>query len=161
MARSLTTLLWLVLVLGVLIYAFAVLFVTEVQHDEFEDAGDDAYADLFTAMKTLSSVVVIYNWTETLPKAQTYLLAPFFFFALFGALGMTKLIISAIVDSLTAYKQRLEWETKYRQLAHLSSLWETEMTRRHLTKEDIAHLQGEARKKKLEERKAEMLDIFH
>merc|ERR1711879_422943 len=141
MARSLTTLLWLVLVLGVLIYAFAVLFVTEVQHDEFEDAGDDAYADLFTAMKTLSSVVVIYNWTETLPKAQTYLLATFFFFALFGALGMTKLIISAIVDSLTAYKQRLEWET--------------EMTRRHLTKEDIAHLQGEARKKKLEERKAE------
>jgi voltage-gated sodium channel len=157
---SLTTLCWIVTVMVILIYTFAIFFFMEVEHDSFENPSDDLWRDLFTGMATLTDIVVFARWTETLPPSQPILLLPFLMFIMLGAFGVTNVIIGVMVDATSAVKTALDWESDRKHLLTCSILWDEEITKRRIRVDDIEKLQGEARERKLQERASGLKEVL-
>jgi len=171
---SIGPLFWIVVALFFNTYAFALLFVDTVRHCDddvlrHEDAPyhghprplkdtimqdcSTCYEDLFTAMKTLTDVVVLEAWTETLPQSQPELLVPFFVYALISSFGVMNVIIGVMVDATAQTQVRLQWTAKSRSLVSMGEMWEDKIDSRGLGVSALESCETEwEQEQKIEER---------
>jgi len=108
----------------------------------------------------LIDVVVLIQWTQTIPKSQPYLLVPFYIFVLVSAFGIVNVIVGVMVDATADTKRKLEWSSKRKCLLSLGEMWEEEIHSRGLSREALQLLSEEERKVKQTERRAAVKSII-
>jgi len=159
---SLAPLLWIVIALLFTTYVFAIFFHLMVWNcKEVKDMPcSHSYQDLFTAMSTLTDVVVLQQWTDTIPETQPYLLVPFYLFVLITAFGIINVIVGVMVDATGDTRRKMEWSSKRQCLQSLGEMWEEEIHSRGLSRDALALLSEEERKVKHGERRTAVRAII-
>lgn len=163
------TLAWIMLLLALLHYVFAILFTLELKDQLFDDHGFDRFGNTAASMLTLLDIVMGATWVDILHPmlAQRPLLViPFFCFVLLASFGVVNVIIGVIVDATAETRNALEWRAKREKLGNAANMWWKQMESNAAPKDFVVERRGcsaeirEETKAQKEQRRQATLDIL-
>jgi hypothetical protein len=188
LTKSIKPLAWIVLVLFIFCYGFAIYFATVLKvTGQQQLLQGESWNSLPAAIKTMIGVVVVDGWTEifdvpegtcdtggdgtantttgcdepmgnTLQFLLIYL--PFYGFALLVVFGISNIIIGVIVDATNETKTRLEWADIRDEMLRLGEMWEAKIHQKGLSRQAIQGLSPDEQKLKIMERREAAKEIM-
>eukprot|EP00440_Ansanella_granifera_P033961 gb/GFBE01036840.1/.p1 GENE.gb/GFBE01036840.1/~~gb/GFBE01036840.1/.p1 ORF type:complete len:454 (+),score=90.41 gb/GFBE01036840.1/:1-1362(+) len=148
---------WVISLIAVLVYMFAIFFTIEIQEELYDDEFKNVnyFGDMAHSLMTLLDIAILAEWGEIVRPVlnhQPWLLPFFACFALLSSFGMLNVMIGVIVDSTQAARKEIEDEKKRRQIEYASETWKKTIHSRGLSQAALEGLSPEERAAKEPER---------
>jgi len=178
---------WIMLLISSVVYVFAVLLVSTVDHAIMDPDYNNAiieqdeqllhqihqktkcqqdmyFCNLPTACLTLVDIMMGALWSEVthpFSRFQAWLLVPFMLYIITVTFGLLNVIVGVICDSTAGVKERLGWLQRFQHAEAMAIKWDAEVGDHHLSEEDLKHLQGEELKEARKQRKLALKEVLN
>eukprot|EP00930_Biecheleria_cincta_P003928 TRINITY_DN104835_c0_g1_i1.p1 TRINITY_DN104835_c0_g1~~TRINITY_DN104835_c0_g1_i1.p1 ORF type:complete len:485 (+),score=74.51 TRINITY_DN104835_c0_g1_i1:95-1549(+) len=141
LVQAMRSLFWVLLLLFLLIYVFAVFLTMEVAEDQDDFGKTDYFSDMSNSMLTLVNFALLTEYGDIvrpIMNNQPVLLPVLFVFTLIASFGMMNVMIGIIVDNMSESRKALEDAKKIIDLKTASRRWRKNIHGRGLSAQDVA-----------------------
>jgi len=170
---------WIMLLIATVIYVFAVLLVSAidhaVMHPDYETAineqdeqllyqiqqkeacqQDMYFCNVPTACLTLVDITMGALWgrvTHPIWRFQAWLLIPIVLYMVMVTFGLLNVIVGVICDSTAGVRERLRWRERFHVTETMAKNWHDAIVRKNMALSDLQVLPEEEKREKIRERR--------